>query len=83
MPGAMQTGFANTGGLSDTKLFANAVSPDDVAGAGYEGMLKGELNVVSGLPGWQKPMMSLAPMLPKKTMLDFVYNQQIAGNAKK
>lgn len=26
MPGAMQTGFANTGGLSDTKLFSNAVS---------------------------------------------------------
>lgn len=83
MPGAMQTGFANAGGLSDTKLFSNAVKPDDVARAGYEGMLKGELNVISGLPGWQKPMMTLAPLFPKKTMLNFVYNQQIAGSAKK
>lgn len=83
MPGAMRTGFANAGGLSDTKLFANAVKPDDVAKAGYEGMERGELNITSGLPGWQKPMMSLAPMFPRKTMLNFVYNQQIAGSAEK
>ncbi len=83
MPGAMQTGFANAGGLSDTKLFANAVDPKKVAEDGYKGMEEGTLNVTSGLPGWQKPMMSLAPMFPKKTMLDFVYNQQIAGSANK
>ena len=83
MPGAMKTGFANAGGLSDTKLFANAVDPFKVAKDGYEGMLKGKLNVVSGLPGWQTPMMKMAPMFPKKTMLDFVYNQQISGSAKK
>ena len=83
MPGAMRTGFASTGGLADTKLFANAVEPFDVALAGYNGLLKGELNVIAGLPGWQVPMMKLAPMFPKKMMLDFVYNQQIAGRAKK
>lgn len=83
MPGAMQTGFANAGGLADTKLFANAVDPQQVAQDGYYGMLKGELNVTSGLLGWQKPMMTMAPMFPKKTMLDFVYNQQIAGSANK
>lgn len=83
MPGAMQTGFANTGGLDDTKLFANAVDPMTVAVEGYNGMLNGELNVTSGLPGWQKPMMVFAPMFPKKTMLNFVYEQQIAGSAKK
>lgn len=83
MPGAMQTGFANAGGLSDTKLFSNAVKPDGVAKAGYEGMLKGKLNVIAGLPGWQRPMIALASLFPKKTMLDFVYRQQIAGSAKK
>lgn len=83
MPGAMKTGFANAGGLADTKLFANAVDPTKVAQAGYDGMLKGKLNVISGLPGWQTPMMKLAPLFPKKSMLDFVYNQQIAGSAKK
>lgn len=81
MPGAMRTGFANAGGLSDTKLFANAVQPDNVARDGYEGMLKGRLNVISGLVWWQKPMVSLAPLFRKKTMLNFVYNQQIAGSA--
>lgn len=83
MPGAMQTGFAQTGGLADTKLFANAVKPDAVAKAGYEGMKKGKLNVTAGLPGWQTPMMAFAPLFPKKIMLDFVYDQQIAGSAKK
>ena len=83
MPGAMCTGFANAGGLADTKLFANAVDPFKVAQDGYNGMLKGKLNVISGLPGWQTPMMKLAPLFPKKTMLDFVYNQQIKGSAKK
>lgn len=75
MPGAMNTGFINRGGLADTKMFSNAVDPMDVARKGYEGMVKGELNVVAGLPGWQTPMMALAPMFPKKMMLDFVYNQ--------
>ena len=76
MPGAMKTGFANAGGLDKTKLFSNPVSPDKVAKDGYEGMMKGKLNVISGLQGWQKAFMSLAPMMPKKMMLDFVYNQQ-------
>ena len=83
MPGAMRTGFANEGGLSDTKMFQNAVDPFKVAKDGYEGMLKGKLNVTSGLPGWQTPMMKLAPLFPKKTMLNFIYDQQSAGGAKK
>lgn len=83
MPGAMRTNFANSAGLSDTKLFANAVDPTPIAQDGYNGMLQGKLNVISGLPGWQRPMMACAPMLPKKMMLDFVYDQQIAGSAKK
>lgn len=83
MPGAMRTGFAIAGGLADTKLFSNAVDPYNVALDGYNGMLKGKLNVTSGLPGWQRPMMFLAPLFPKKMMLDFVYDQQIKGSAKK
>ena len=83
MPGAMQTGFANTGGLSDTKMFSNAVDPMAVAQDGYDGMMKGALNVTSGLPGWQTPMMKLAPMFPKKAMMNFVYDQQSAGSAKR
>jgi uncharacterized protein len=77
MPGAMQTGFANAGGLQDTKLFSNAVSPDSVARDGYNAMFKGKLNIYAGLPGWQKPFMSLLPLMPKKAMLNFIYNQQV------
>ena len=54
-----------------------------VAKDGYDGMMNGKLNVTSGLLGWQKPMMAFAPMFPKKMMLDFVYDQQIAGSARK
>lgn len=76
MPGAMKTGFAKAGGLTDTKLFSNAVEPMSVAQDGYNGMMKGKLNVISGLPGWQKPFMKIASILPKKSMLNFVYRQQ-------
>ena len=82
MSGAMNTGFARAGGLTETKMFSNTVEPLKVAEDGYNGMMKGELNVISGLPGWQKPFMSMAPMLPKKTMLNFVYNQQNPNSAK-
>ena len=82
MPGAMTTGFAAAGGLADTQLFANAVSPTKVAQEGYNGMLAGKINIISGLVSWQKPLISLSPMMPRKRMLDFVYDQQIAGSGK-
>ena len=71
MPGAMNTGFAKAGGLTDTKAFANTVAPDAVALDGYNGMMKGELNVVSGLPAYQRPFVSMTAMFPKKTMLNY------------
>lgn len=83
MPGAMSTGFAKAGGLDHTKLFDNPVDPLKVAEDGYNGMLKGEINVISGLVSWQKPFMKLAPLFPQKPMLDFVYDQQAAGSSRK
>ena len=83
MPGAMATGFAKAGGLDQTKLFDHAVDPLQVAEDGYRGMLKGEINVISGLVSWQKPLMALTPLFPKKAMLDFVYDQQVAGSSQK
>ena len=52
-------------GRAGTKLFAHPVDPLQVAKDGFDGMMKGKLNVTSGLPGWQKPMMTLAPLFPK------------------
>ena len=80
MPGAMQTGFIATGGLSDTKLFANAVEPRQVAQEGYDAMMAGKINVISGLVSWQKPFVSLSPVMPRKALLNFVYNQQTTGH---
>lgn len=83
MPGAMSTGFAKTGGLSDTALFDNSVDPMPVARKGYDAMLKGKLNVMSGLIGYQKIMMRMVPLAPKKMMMNFVYNMQKKGSSKK
>ena len=83
MPRAMSTGFANAGGLGDTALFAKATSPMPVAKAGYEGMEKGELNVTAGLVGAQKIFMPLSPMMPKKMLMNNVYDMQLRGSAKK
>lgn len=82
MPGAMQTGFISRGNLGSTALFAHAVKPDDVAKAGYEGMLDGKMNVTAGLTASQKPFMAIAPMLPKKMLMDNVYNMQKQNSAK-
>ena len=62
--------------VTPVPLFAHPVEPAAVAKAGYEGMLKGTLNVVSGLTFVQKIFMSMAPLLPKKMMLKQVYDMQ-------
>lgn len=81
MPGAMETGFAKAGGLTHTKMFAHGVNPHKVAVEGYQAMLKGKMNVFAGLPGWQRPFVGMMPMMPKKTTMGFVANQQ-SNNAK-
>lgn len=76
MPGAMDTNFAKAGGLEKTKMFAHTVDPYDVALDGYKGMIEGKINVISGLPGWQTPFVSLMPMMPKKMLMKFIADQQ-------
>ena len=83
MPRTMSTGFANAGGLGDTALFAKATSPMPVAKAGYEGMEKGELNVTAGLVGAQKIFMPLSPMMPKKMLMNNVYDMEFRGSTNK
>lgn len=80
MPGAMETGFAKTGGLTNTKMFAHGVAPKRVAEEGYQALMKGKMNVFAGLPGWQRPFVGMMPMMPKKTIMGFVANQQSNNN---
>jgi len=76
MPGATKTEFAKTADLEKTELFKKAFSARSVAEDGYNGMLKGKLDIISGVTFSQKIMMSLAPLAPKKMMLKQIYDMQ-------
>lgn len=69
LPGATATEFAKTSGMDKTSLFNSAVSPRSVAEDGYNAMMDGKLDVISGLPTSQKMIMSLLPFFPKKMLL--------------
>lgn len=69
MPGATETEFAQISGLKNTDLFLKAASAYSVAKDGYEAMLEGKLDVISGLTSSQKTMMKLLPFISKKTVL--------------
>ncbi len=76
MPGATETEFAQTSGMDKTDLFKKTVSARSVAEDGYNGMLKGKLDVVSGLTTSQKIMMAMIPFIPKKMLLKQVRQMQ-------
>ncbi len=76
MPGATATEFAKTSGMDKTNLFEKTVSARSVAEDGYNGMLKGKLDVVSGLTTSQKWMMKMVPFTPKKLLLKQIRQMQ-------
>ncbi len=76
MPGALHTGFAVRGGLSDTKLFTNNPPPLNAAKSGYEAMLKGKMNVVAGLPAIYRIFVPLLNIIPTKWTIHFVEKLQ-------
>ncbi|MEM1001108.1 MAG: SDR family oxidoreductase [Bacteroidota bacterium] len=76
MPGATETEFAKTADMDKTDLFEKAVSARSVAEDGYNGMIAGKLDVVSGLTFGQKLMMSMIPITPKKVLLKQIRQMQ-------
>lgn len=76
MPGATETEFARVSGMDKTDLFSKTVSARSVAEDGYNGMIKGKMDVVSGLTGSQKIMMSMIPFMPKKALLKNIRKMQ-------
>lgn len=76
LPGATESEFATTAGMDNTAVFKDAVSARSVAEDGYEAMLKGKLNVVSGLTFSQKIMSTLIPFMPKKMLLKQIRQMQ-------
>jgi len=76
MPGATETEFAKVSGMDKTTLFNKTFSAKGVAEDGYNAMLKGKLDIISGVSGSQKMMMSMVPLMPKKMMLKQVRQMQ-------
>jgi short-subunit dehydrogenase len=76
MPGATETEFAKVSGMDKTGLFAKTASARDVAQAGYDGMLKGKLDVIAGVTLSQKMMLAFIPFTPKKMLLSQIRQAQ-------
>jgi short-subunit dehydrogenase len=78
LPGATETEFASTAGFDNKGMFKNAFGARGVAEDGYNGMLKGKLNVISGISFSQKLMMPATKLAPKKFVLRTIRKMQEA-----
>ena len=76
MPGATDTEFGKISGMDKTALFNQTADATSVAKDGYNAMLKGKLDVISGLTFIQKILMPLLPFIPKKLMLSQIHKNQ-------
>ena len=69
MPGATKTAFGESSGMKGTDIYKNPASAKKVAEQGYNGMIKGELDVIAGVSTKDKISLKLMPILPKKSIL--------------
>ncbi|SFS40232.1 SDR family NAD(P)-dependent oxidoreductase [Lutibacter maritimus] len=76
MPGATESEFGATSGMDKTEMFTKTATAYSVALDGYNGMLKGKIDVISGLTLSQKIMMAFIPFMPKKMVLKQVRKMQ-------
>jgi short-subunit dehydrogenase len=76
LPGSTDTEFAKTSGMDQTSLFDKPFSPRSVAEDGYNGMLAGKLDVMTGVTFVQKMRMAAIPITPKKKLLSIIRRMQ-------
>lgn len=76
LPGPTATEFGEISKMDKTVLFDQTASAEKVARDGYNAMLKGKLDVVSGVNFKLKLLMKLIPFAPKKFVLNQVYKMQ-------
>lgn len=76
LPGATETEFGAVSGMDKTVMFQNTASARKVAEDGYNGMLAGKLDVISGITFAQKIMMAMIPVTPKKLILKQIRQMQ-------
>ena len=76
MPGATETSFGSVSGMDKTEMFKDTANPETVAKDGYQAMLDGKLDVISGVPFVPRMMLKMLPFTPKKMMLSQVRKMQ-------
>lgn len=76
MPGATETEFGQTSGMDKTELFSKTVTARSVAEDGYDAMIKGKLDIVSGLTASQRIQIAAIPLTPKKMLLSTMRKMQ-------
>lgn len=76
LPGATDTDFGKVSGMDKTELFNDTADATSVAQDGYDAMMEGKLNVISGIGAMQKLMLKVTPLLPKSLLLKQVHSMQ-------
>ncbi len=76
MPGATKTDFGKISGMDKTSLFDKTADVRKVALDGYNAMMKGKLDVISGLTFSQKILTALIPFVPKSFTLSQMHFRQ-------
>lgn len=69
LPDATETEFAKISGMENSNGFQKTVSARSVAEDGYEAMLKGKLDIISGMTFRQRLMIFFVPFFPKRMLL--------------
>lgn len=76
LPGATQTGFGDHSGMNKTKIYKKPANAAEVAKDGYEAMMQGELEVISGLSFSQRVELAVAPLVPQKMLVERMRKNQ-------
>lgn len=76
LPGATETEFGRVSGMDKTSMFQHTASARKVAEDGYNAMLAGKLDVITGLPFGMKLMMAMIPFSPKSMLLKQIRKMQ-------
>lgn len=76
LPGATETGFGDHSGMNKTSIYKKPANSAEVAKDGYDAMMKGKLEILSGLPFSQRMEIAVAPLLPTKKVVDRIRKSQ-------
>jgi short-subunit dehydrogenase len=81
MPGATETDFGRTSGMDKTDMFKSTADSKKVAEDGYNAMINGDLEIISGVSFAQKIMMKAIPVTPKSILLKQIRKMQEPNNS--